>query len=63
MMSCFVAPLAMCHSVVGNFCDVAQPQIYASREVVEFMIRNDPEHVRKDLGLNAYGEQNCGWSK
>jgi hypothetical protein len=49
--------------MVGNFCDVAVKQEYASQEVVEFMIRNDPEHIRKDLGMNAYGERNCrGWN-
>lgn len=63
MMTCLSAPLAMCHGVAGNFCDVARPQVYATQEVVEFMVANDPAHVRVDLGMNAYGEQNCtGWS-
>lgn len=58
-MSFFVARLSMCSPVAGDFCDVAKPDVYASDAVLEFLVRNDPEHVKKDLAENEYGRNNC----
>ena len=46
----------------GDFCEIAKPDIYASDMVVEFMVENDPEHVRRDISENEYGAANCGWT-
>lgn len=62
VMSFLTAPLISCGEIpAGDFCDVAQPDVYASDEVVEFMVENDPEHVEKDISENEYGARRCGW--
>lgn len=61
-MSFCVALLGSCAKTPsGDFCDIADPDVYASEEVAEFMVRNDPDHVRADLAENDYGRENCGW--
>jgi len=62
-MSFFAAPLAMCGPVAGDFCDIAKPDTYASEKVANYMVLNDPEHVKADLAENEYGAANCpdGW--
>lgn len=63
-MSCLIALVAGCgETPAGDFCDVARPDVYASDEVVEYMVENDPDHVRLDLAENEYGEENCGWDQ
>jgi len=63
--SCFAALLmpfalsACMQAPAGDFCDIAQPDVYASDEVVEFLVQNDPDHVRADLAENEYGRENC----
>ena len=67
-MSFLIVPLALSgcgdffRSVTAdNFCDIAEPDVYASEDVARFMVQNDPDHVRNDLAENAYGKENCGW--
>lgn len=46
---------------LSEFCAVAKPDVYASEAVVDFLIENDPDHLRQDLAENEYGRQACGW--
>lgn len=45
----------------GDFCDVASPLTYQDASVVEYLAKNDPDHLRDDLAHNEYGQKNCGW--
>lgn len=51
-----------CMKVQGDFCDIAEPDIYASQEVVEYLILNDRDHLEADVAENEYGIEHCGWS-
>jgi len=44
---------------VGDFCDIAKPDVYASDHVVAYLAENDPSHLRRDLSENEYGKENC----
>ena len=64
-MSCATALLAGCGDKTpsGNFCDIAKPDHYATVAVLDYMLENDKEHVKKDVAENEYGVTNCGWVK
>jgi len=57
-MSCLTLFLTTC-APSGDFCDIARPDVYASKDVAEYLVRNDPKHVKGDLRENKYGEENC----
>lgn len=61
-MVCGSVLLSGC-AVAGNFCDIAEPDVYATPAVVEYMVTNDRRHVEKDLSENSYGVKYCGWGK
>ena len=61
MMLCFVALSAGCVPA-GDFCAIAVPDVYSSVQVAEFLVVNDPDHIRKDLAENEYGKKHCGWA-
>jgi hypothetical protein len=62
LWSCGSALLSGCGTTPGDFCDIAEPDVYSTAEVVEFLLDNDPTHIRKDLAENEYGKKNCGWT-
>lgn len=62
-MICCAALLAGCEHLRGDFCDVAKPDVYATSTVAAYMVKNDPEHVRRDVAENEYGVKHCGWVK
>ena len=43
----------------GNFCDIAKPDFYSTEAVANYMVENDPVHVRNDIAENTYGAENC----
>lgn len=61
MTSCFVALLSSCAKPSGDFCDIAKPDVYATDEVAEYLVVNDPAHVRADIAENEYGRRHCDW--
>lgn len=57
----FAAALLSGCGVAGDFCTVAKPDIYASEGVVDYLLDNDPNHLRADMVENQYGVKHCGW--
>lgn len=47
--------------MVGDFCDVADPLIYDSVEVADFVVEHDPALADSIAAHNIYGERACGW--
>jgi len=60
-LSLSAALLSGCARLIpGDFCQIAKPDVYASEEVIDFLILNDREHIERDLSENEYGKQVCG---
>lgn len=64
----FVAmPLAGCdvNDIVlidgPQFCDVEEPRVFPSQEVIDYRLEHDRENIKKDLKTNTTGERECGW--
>jgi hypothetical protein len=47
-----------CLGTVGDFCDIAEPIIFA-QHVSEYIASGDPDEGRKVVSQNLYGIENC----
>ena len=43
------------------FCDVEEPRVFPSQEVIDYRLRMDKENIKKDLKTNTTGARDCGW--
>ena len=43
------------------FCDVEEPRVFPSQEVIDWRLVHDKENIKKDLKTNGTGVRECGW--
>ena len=45
------------------FCDVEEPRLFPSLEVIDWRLEHDRENIKLDLKTNKTGQRECGWEQ